>query len=338
MTHAIRIRRAAPLALGALLLAGPACTMKSQEAPAPTGPSEYALSLTVSASPDVLSQDGASQSVITVTARGPNGEPQRNVSMRAEIVVGGTTVDFGSMSARNITTNNEGRATLVYTAPKAPAAAVDSFTVVDIFITPIGTDFNNSTPRFASIRLVPPGVVIPPDGLKASFSTSPAAPTDSQPVLFDASASVGDIASYSWNFGDGGRGSGRVTTHTYDTAGTYFPMLTITDPFGRTASATATVTVAAGANPTASFVFSPTAPRINQTIAFNASASRAAPGRTIVSYTWDFGDGTPLVTQGGTTITYTYGLARTYNVTLVVTDDSGKTTSFTAAVNVLPPS
>jgi PKD repeat protein len=312
--------------------------MSSQEAPAPTGPSEYAQSITVAASPDILSQDGASQSLITVTARGINGEPLRNISMRAEIVVDGLAVDFGSMSARNINTNGDGRATFVYTAPPAPAAAVDTFTIVEIVITPIGTDFNNAATRRAAIRLVPPGVVIPPDGLRASFTTSPAAPTDSQPVLFDASASVGDIAGYSWNFGDGGRGSGRVTTHTYDTAGTYFPTLTITDPFGRSASATATVVVTAGANPTAAFVFSPTTPRINQVIAFNASASRAAAGRTIVSYTWDFGDGTPLVTVGGPTITYTYGLARTYNVTLVVTDDSGKTTSATVAVNVLPPS
>lgn len=314
--------------------------MSSQEAPPPTGPSEYAQSITVAATPDILSQDGASQSTITVTARGINGEPLRNVSMRAEIEVDGQAVDFGLMSARNINTNAEGRASFVYTAPPAPQAAVDTFTIVDIVVTPIGTDFNNSATRRASIRLVPPGVVIPPDGLRPSFTTSPSAPTDSQPVLFDASESlpVNGIATYSWNFGDGARGNGRVTTHTYDTAGTYFPTLTISDQFGRSASATRTVTVTAGVNPTASFVFSPTTPRINQIIAFNASASRPAAGRTIVSYTWDFGDGTPLVTVAGPTITYTYGLARTYNVTLVVTDDSGKTTSFTATVGVLPPS
>ena len=322
----------------ALIAATAACTMKSQEAPGLAGPSEFAQSITVSASPDILSQDGASQSVISVLARGPNGEALRNVSMRVEQQIDGTTVDFGSMSARNILTNAEGRATLVYTAPPAPIVAVDNFTVVEIVVTPIGTDFNNSTDRRASIRLVPPGKVIPPDGLNPSFTASPEAPLDNQPVFFDASASqpAGGIASYSWDFGDGSRGSGRTATHSYDETGTYHATLTIADQFGRTASATRTITVGAGAAPTAAFVFSPTGPRINQNVAFNASASRATAGRRIVSYTWDFGDGSALVTQAGPTINYTYGVARAYNVTLVVTDDTGKTASVTIGVTVVP--
>ena len=306
-----------------------ACTMKSQEAPGLAGPSEFAQSITVSASPDVLSQDGASQSVISVVARGPNGEPLRNVSMRVEQQIDGTTVDFGSMSARNILTNAEGRATLVYTAPPAPIVAVDNFTVVEIVVTPIGTDFNNSTNRRASIRLVPPGKVIPPDGLVPSFTTSPEAPLDNQAVFFDASASQpsSGIASYAWNFGDGAHGSGRTATHSYDTTGTYHATLTISDQFGRSASATKPVVVGAGAAPTAAFVFSPAVPRVNQNIAFNASGSRAAAGRRIVSYTWDFGDGRPLVTQTGPTVNYSYSVAGNYRVTLVVTDDTGKTAS-----------
>ena len=102
---------------------------------------------------------------MTVTARDANSQPVRNLTLRAEIRVGGTAVDFGSLSARSIVTANDGRATLVYTAPSAPAVGVDNGTVVDIVITPVGADFNNSTSRGASIRLVPPGVVIPPDSL-----------------------------------------------------------------------------------------------------------------------------------------------------------------------------
>ena len=322
----------------ALIATTAACTMKSQEAPGLSGPSEFAQSITVSASPDVLTQDGASQSVISVLARGPNGEALRNVSMRVEQQVDGTTVDFGSMSARNIVTNAEGRASLVYTAPKAPIVAVDNFTVVEIVVTPVGTDFNNSTDRRAAIRLVPPGSVIPPDGLNPSFTASPEAPLDNQQVFFDASASLptSGIASYSWNFGDGSHGSGRTTTHSFDETGTYHVTLTISDQFGRSASTTRTIVVGAGAAPTAGFVFSPSGPRVNQNIAFNASASRATAGRRIVSYTWDFGDGSALVTQGGATINYSYAAARAYNVTLLVTDDTGKTASVTIAVTVVP--
>jgi PKD repeat protein len=330
MTHAF-LKSAAVAALSVLVAA---CTMKGQDAPSLTGPSEFAQSITVSVSPDVLFQDGASQSLITVQALGPNGEPLR-LSMRAEIEVGGVPVDFGSLSARNVATGADGRATFVYTAPSAPLVAVDEFTIVEIVMTPIGTDFNNSNTRRASIRLVPPGRVISPDNLQAAFTVSPPAPLDSQDVFFDASASTGDIVSYSWDFGDGDRGSGRTQTHSYDETGVYHPTLTITDSVGRTASATETVTVTAGANPTAGFVFSPTAPRVNQNIAFNASASRAAPGQQIVSYTWDFGDGTG-PRAGNVAMNYTYATAGTYSVTLVVTDSSGKIGSITVTVAVLP--
>ncbi len=41
--------------------------------------------------------------------------------MRTETRVGGTPVDFGTLSARNVVTGSDGRATLVYTAPPSPA-------------------------------------------------------------------------------------------------------------------------------------------------------------------------------------------------------------------------
>jgi chitodextrinase len=317
--------------------------MNSQDPPPLAGPSEFAQSITVSASPDVLSQDGASQSVITVIALGPNAEPLRGVSMRAEIHVDAVPVDFGSMSARNIVTGSDGRASLVYTAPAAPAVAVDAFTVVDIVVTPIGTDFNNSATRRASIRLVPPGIVVPSDGLQPYFSFSPAAPQENQDVLFQAcndptracAPANNPIVSYSWNFGDGEGDSGLTATHDFARAGSYTVTLTVTDRFGRSASAAQQVTVAAGLNPTASFVISPAAPKINQTIAFNASASTAPPGRRIVGYTWDFGDGTGL-RPGGVTINYSYPTVGTYNVTLVVTDDAGKTATVSLPVTVVP--
>jgi PKD domain-containing protein len=338
MTHASLARAAASAALAGLVATGIGCTLKEQEAPPLSGPSEFGLSITVAVSPDILSQDGSSQSLVTVTARGPNGEPVRNVSLRNEITVGGMTVDFGTLSARNVLTGSDGRATFVYTAPAAPQVAVDEFTVVDILVWPIGSDFNNTTPRTASIRLVPPGMVVPPDRLRPSFSTSPTTPLDNQDVLFDASGSTpaSDIVSYQWSFGDGDSGSGRTTVHSYDKPGTYFPTLTISDQFGRSASVTNTITVGAGSNPTAAFVVSPTAPRVNTQVNFNASGSTATTGRRIVSYRWDFGDGTPIVTTANATVSHVYTLAQGYTVTLVVTDDSGKTATVNTAVTIQP--
>jgi len=322
-------------ASAAVLLTVAGCTMHEQEAPALSGPSEYSTSIAISIAPDVLTQDGASQSLVTVTARDANGQPLRNVSLRAEVAIGGVHADFGTLSARNLVTGNDGRATVVYTAPSAPAVAVDNGTLVDIVITPVGSDFNNTTPRTAAIRLVPPGIVVPPDGLKPAFTFTPTGPVDSQPVLFDASASssaaANPIAGYSWNFGDGGRGTGVTASHSYATAGTYVVTLTLSDALGRTAQKSDSVSVSAGVSPTAAFTSSPSDSLVNQPVNFNAAGSKPAPGRTIRSYAWDFGDGT---FGSGITTSHAYGLPRSYVVTLTVTDDSGKKGTTTATVSV----
>jgi PKD repeat protein len=329
-----RILRAATQTAAALLaLTVGGCTMHDQEEPPLSGPSEFATSITVSVSPDVLSQDGASQSNIVVTARDINGQPIRNLSLRVEILVDGVVADFGTLSARNLVTGADGRATLTYTAPAAPSVAVDNGTIVTIAVTPIGTDFNNSATRTAALRLVPPGIVVPPDGMKPAFTFTPTSPTDSQTVLFDASSSTSNannpITGFSWNFGDGGRASGVTASHAFASAGSFVVTLTVSDAIGRTASKAQSITVSAGANPTAAFVSSPADPLVNQLVNFNASASRATPGRTIVKYEWDFGDG-----KFGTGViaSHAYTLARSYVVTLTVTDDSGKIGTATGTV------
>ena len=313
----------AGLLAAAVTLAG--CTMKKDEPPPLAGPSEFSTSVAITISPDVLSQDGASQSVVTVNARDSNGQPLRNVALRAEIIVNGTPQDFGSLSARTIVTGTDGRATLVYTAPPSPAAAVDAFTIVDIGITPIGNDFGNSTMRVASLRLVPTTIVLPPDGLVPRFTFTPSTPQDHGTILFDASTSQAPsnnpIASYNWNFGDGRTASGRTVSHEYSGPGTYIVQLTVVDSYGRSASTSQSLAVTAGVNPTATFAFSPSDPIPGSTVFFNASASRAAPGRTIVSYEWDFGDG---ASGSGVTASRRYPLAGSYTVTLVVTDDAGR--------------
>jgi PKD repeat protein len=83
----------------------------------------------------------------------------------------------------------------------------------------------------------------------AAFAVSPASPKVNQAAVFNGgTSSVGigaTIETYKWEFGDG---SSQTTTvpgvsHTYGAVGTYFALLTVTDNFGRTSIATATVTV-----------------------------------------------------------------------------------------------
>lgn len=336
------MRRALPivclttLAVAGLVLA--ACTMKKQEAPPLTGPSEFGTSITIQAAPDVITQDGASQSLITITARDASGQPLRNVTLRVETFVNGTRVDFGTLSARTVVTGSDGRATLTYTAPAGVAGGVDERTVVDIVATPLGTDVNNAVPRIASVRLVPQGVVLPPSGLNPAFTRSPATPVEGQQVQFDATASLpkNGIASYAWNFGDGDTASGPTVTHAYDEAGSYFATLTITDNFGRSASTTQGFTVSGGVRPRAVFEFSPGSPvKEGSTVRFDASDSKPSLNATITTYQWTFGDTATVFTTSNAAINHTFNDNGDFTVTLTIRDSLGVTAIATGTISVI---
>lgn len=68
-------------------------------------------------------------------------------------------------------------------------------------------------------------------------------------------------------------------------------------------------------------------------ITFNTLWSRACGDEAIVSYVWDFGDGTKRVT---TTPSYRYEYQRkgTFTITLIVTDAQGATATKTATVTI----
>ena len=83
--------------------------------------------------------------------------------------------------------------------------------------------------------------------------------------------------------------------------------------------------------PVASFTFSPATPMINENINFNGSASSDEPPGNIVSYEWDFDDGT---TDTGVAVTHAYTTAGTYSVTLNVTDNDGQSATHTEDVTV----
>jgi PKD repeat protein len=318
--------------LAALALA--ACTTKKQETPPLSGPSELSTAITLTVSPDVVTQDGVSQSLVQITARDANGQPLRNLSLRADIAVSGVLVDFGRLSARSVVTDANGRASLVFTAPPPPAGPVPA-TEVQIVVTPMETDYANAAPRWVSIRVVPGGTTVPPRGsVTPDFTFTPAAPNDNEPVLFDASASkssTGTIVQWLWNFDDGSTGSGERVTHAFRSPGTKNVRLTVIDSIGASESITKSVTIGQGALPTAVILSSPSAPTVNQTVNFNGSSSRPAPGRTIRSYDWDFGDGT---TGSGPTVQHAYSAAGTYSVLLTVTDDAGRVATATTNVSV----
>jgi len=71
--------------------------------------------------------------------------------------------------------------------------------------------------------------------------------------------------------------------------------------------------------PVADFVWSPSEPEVDEVVTFDASASMPVGGE-IVSYEWDFGDGSYASDK---IVTHRYSTAGTFTVTLNVTDSEG---------------
>ncbi|MDK2876426.1 MAG: hypothetical protein PWQ22_836 [Archaeoglobaceae archaeon] len=82
--------------------------------------------------------------------------------------------------------------------------------------------------------------------------------------------------------------------------------------------------------PIASFTFSPTTPKAGENVTFNASSSYDPDG-SIVSYEWDFGDGSK---ASGKIVNHTFSSAGNYTVTLTVRDNAGLTNSTSKQITV----
>ncbi|MFB8167040.1 S8 family serine peptidase [Kitasatospora purpeofusca] len=152
----------------------------------------------------------------------------------------------------------------------------------------------------------------------------------SRACTFDASLSSGTGLSYRWDFGDGTTGTGVRPTHTYAGYGTYTVVLTVTDGSGRTSGNRTTFRLLEpnhNDRPVASiggFCI------INGSCVLEAKNSYDPDG-TIVSYSWNFGDGT---TGSGQSVDHTFPstVSGTYTTRLTVTDDKGGTGGGTATV------
>lgn len=160
------------------------------------------------------------------------------------------------------------------------------------------------------------------------------------PVVFDGSGSAdtdGSILFYRWEFGDGTGSDRVVTNHVYHKPGTYQVTLEVTDNSGKnneTATAEFDIVIAHADNvsPRVS-VGTDRAVFVDELIEFDATGTVDVDGN-LISIEWDFGDG---ARASGFKVPHSYREPGTYQVNVLVSDDSGRrgsiaTASFTVTV------
>lgn len=153
------------------------------------------------------------------------------------------------------------------------------------------------------------------------------------PVSLDGSNSADNVGviGYIWTFVDAGTRilTGVKATYTFATPGAYTITLNVSDIVGYWATDTVVVTVLDVTNPIAQAGPNQTVAE-NTIVSFDASSSRDNVG--IVSYEWDFGDGS---SGTGSALNHTYTSPGNYTVILTVKDAARNSGTDSVLVTVL---
>jgi PKD repeat protein len=311
--------------LAAIALTG--CGIDKQTGPSPIGPSEFGLSVTMTAAPDQLPRDGSTQSVVTITVRDSSGKPVSG--QRLSLSLPTNAPSGASLSQSEVTTGSNGAATIAVVAPQNGSVGN-----IVITATPVGTNFDNSVARTISIGVTPENSAPP---IVGPFTVNPTSPEVGALATFTAGSATDEGVSctsctFSWDFADGSTAAGQIVTHSFTQVGDYSVALTVTDRGGAATIKRQTVTVVGVAPPTVSFTVSPTGPITGQEATFTATATPAS-GHRIATFNWSWGDGSDNQTASPV-IHHTYSTAGTYLVVLTVTDDRGLTTRMQTPVVV----
>lgn len=151
---------------------------------------------------------------------------------------------------------------------------------------------------------------------------------------FDASKSFdpdNQKLTYQWNLGDGTTSDQIRTQHTYEKAGDYKVLLTVTDTStGECRSSMTEQQIRANTLPIA-VLDAPGTACAGSTVRLSAAKSTDTSGETL-QYAWDLGDGT---TAEGAEVTHTYARGGAYPIKLMVDDGQGTACSRVQAVGAI---
>ncbi len=146
-------------------------------------------------------------------------------------------------------------------------------------------------------------------------------------LFTDQSTDDKQIIDWSWDFGDSQSSDMQHPQHTYTESGTFAVSLTVTDEDGLTDLVTHEIhldDIASSTPPVAGFNHSAEG-------LFVSFTDTSSDDGELVSWNWDFGNGTSSSIQNPG---HTYAGAGTYDASLTVTDDDGLSASSTQAISV----
>ena len=272
----------------------------------PTAPDQSILY--VSANPTSIPSGGAT-SIVTVIGYESTGIPLPD----------GTVIyfstDIGSIDST--ATTKDGIATTIFTSDERSGVAHIFVTSGNVKAEPYPLEIIVGSAALSSLSIGANPAVLPPGGgetrITAVAFDENRNTLSNIPVVFSTTAGL---------LNSGGRvlytnQKGEVK----DTLTTQIDATVTATSGSITASVTVTVMIDTNSPPTASFVFSPTDPKVGTTVYSNASSSSDSDGY-ITSYKWDFGDGS---SGYDVQTSHVYIYSGTFQVTLVVKDDDGAT-------------
>lgn len=172
-----------------------------------------------------------------------------------------------------------------------------------------------------------PGPLPEPD-----FTAEPETPAPGEQVTFtDRSTDPNDqVESWKWYFDDGNTSTQQNTTHSYEEPGRYHVALVVTDAEGNRNWTRQAVHVELP-ELRAAFQVTPSSPTVDQLVDFNGTETVSGANQT---YRWTLGDGT---TASGRNVTHRYDEPGTYEITLNVTDEHGRSDEAMASLTVSAP-
>lgn len=140
-------------------------------------------------------------------------------------------------------------------------------------------------------------------------------------------SSSSSLSSLEWSFGDGSPpvpGNGNTMSHNYAGFGNFAATLTAIDARGCTGSAGLPISIR---RPTAALSDSPRLGCLPVSVRFTADVA-LLPGDEVAEYRWNFGDGSPIITNQNSVMQRTYTLPNTYLPELSIVTKDGCSNNF----------